>query len=148
MKIVRGNTLPDYSLLSMKIGNVEKDGYQHHEKWQYKPIMGVNVEDVTGDEIDSLSEKDYQSAINNLESAYASGNTKNIDEARAKINANMQIVSEQIAIIPTNFQTEIETYEFQGRVDENTFLVYISTETGKEEKIFMVIDTPGGELAI
>ena len=66
MKIVRGNTLPDYSLLSMKIGNVEKDGYQHHEKWQYKPIMGVNVEDVSGDEIDSLSEKDYQAAITRI----------------------------------------------------------------------------------
>ena len=36
MKIVRGNTLPDYSLLSMKAGSAEIDGYQHHEKWQYK----------------------------------------------------------------------------------------------------------------
>ena len=63
MKIVRGNTLPDYSLLSMKIGSVEIDGYQHHEKWQYKPIMGVNVEDVTGDEIMSLSEHEYNAAL-------------------------------------------------------------------------------------
>lgn len=31
MKIVRGNTLPDYSLLSIKAGSAEIDGYQHHE---------------------------------------------------------------------------------------------------------------------
>lgn len=69
MKIVRGNTLPDYSLLSMKIGSVEIDGYQHHEKWQYKPIMGVNVEDVTGDEIMSLSEHEYNAALLRIDSS-------------------------------------------------------------------------------
>lgn len=57
MKIVRGNTLPDYSLLSMKKGNIEIDGYQHHEKWQYKPIMGVNVEDINGEDIIEISEE-------------------------------------------------------------------------------------------
>ena len=60
MKIVRGNTLPDYSLLSMKAGSAEIDGYQHHEKWQYKPIMGVNVEDVTGENITQLSKEEYR----------------------------------------------------------------------------------------
>ncbi len=63
MIIVRGNTLPDYSLLSMKVGSAEMDGYQHHEKWQYKPIMGVNVEDVLGEEILNISEEDYQHAL-------------------------------------------------------------------------------------
>lgn len=55
MKIIRGNTLPDYSLLSMHAGSAEVDGYQHHEKWQYKPIMGVNVQEVTGDEVENLT---------------------------------------------------------------------------------------------
>ena len=87
MIIVRGNTLPDYSLLSMKIGNVEKDGYQHHEKWQYKPIMGVNVEDITGEEVLELSDAEYDSALQrisdsklihslfNLEKTFADGTT-------------------------------------------------------------------------
>ena len=59
MIIVRGNTLPDYSLLSMKVGSAEIDGYQHHEKWQYKPIMGVNVENVTGDNIAELTQEEF-----------------------------------------------------------------------------------------
>ena len=62
MIIVRGNTLPDYSLLSMKAGSAEIDGYQHHEKWQYKPIMGVNVEDVTGDDIAELTQEEFTKA--------------------------------------------------------------------------------------
>ena len=55
MIIVRGNTLPDYSLLSLKAGSAEIDGYQHHEKWQYKPIMGVNVDEISGENILLLS---------------------------------------------------------------------------------------------
>lgn len=66
MKIVRGNTLPDYSLLSIKAGSAEIDGYQHHEKWQYKPIMGVNVEDVTGEDIVQLSEEEHKAAIGGI----------------------------------------------------------------------------------
>ena len=40
------------------------------------------------------------------------------------------------------------TYEFKGRIEDNNFIVYINTENGKEENIFMIIDTPGGTLAI
>lgn len=69
MKIVRGNTLPDYSLLSMKAGSAEIDGYQHHEKWQYKPIMGVNVEDVLGEDIINISSQDYEKALKRIGSS-------------------------------------------------------------------------------
>lgn len=71
-----------------------------------------------------------------------------IEEAQKKINSNLEILSEGRAIIPTDFQTEVEVYEFKGRVGENNFIVYVNAETGKEEKIFMIVDTPGGELAI
>jgi uncharacterized radical SAM superfamily Fe-S cluster-containing enzyme len=46
MKIIRGNTLPDYSLLSSIANKSALDAYQHHERWQHKPIMGVNVDEV------------------------------------------------------------------------------------------------------
>lgn len=66
MKIVRGNTLPDYSLLSMNAGSAEIDGYQHHEKWQYKPIMGVNVEDILGEDILNISSDDFERALKRI----------------------------------------------------------------------------------
>lgn len=71
-----------------------------------------------------------------------------MQQAKSKINSNLEILSEKIAIIPTDFQTELTTYEFKGKIDENNFIVYINVENGKEEKIFMILDTPGGTLAI
>jgi radical SAM protein with 4Fe4S-binding SPASM domain len=66
MIIVRGNTLPDYSLLSLKAGSAEIDGYQHHEKWQYKPIMGVNVDEISGENVLLLSAEEYEAALKRI----------------------------------------------------------------------------------
>ena len=69
-----------------------------------------------------------------------------IDEARRKINPSLEITSEGTAIIPTEWKTEIYCYEFKGKVDDKEFLVYINTETGKEEDVLVIINTPGGIL--
>ena len=71
-----------------------------------------------------------------------------MEEAKAKLNPKLEILSEGKAIIPTDFQTELTTYEFKGKIGENNFIVYVNVENGKEEKIFMILDTPGGTLAI
>lgn len=71
-----------------------------------------------------------------------------IDQAREKINPNLEILSEKIAVIPTKWKTEILCYEFKGRVDDRQFLIYINTETGEEEDILVILDTPGGILTI
>ena len=71
-----------------------------------------------------------------------------IEEAREKLNSNIEIFSEGMAIIPTDWKTELLTYEFKGRVDENDFIVYLNTMTGKEEKIFMIVETPNGVLTV
>lgn len=71
-----------------------------------------------------------------------------IDEARNKINPKLEIVSENMAIIPTEWKTEIECYEFKGKVKNKEFLVYINGETGKEEDILVILETPGGTLTV
>ncbi len=71
-----------------------------------------------------------------------------MEDAKKKINSNIEIYYEGMALIPTDWRTEILTYEFKGRVDENDFIVYINTETGKEQEIFMIIDTPNGILTV
>ena len=60
MRIIRGNTLPDYSLLSQNASGFNIDGYQHHEKWQYQPVMGVNVDEVDGAAVEALSPADVE----------------------------------------------------------------------------------------
>ncbi len=71
-----------------------------------------------------------------------------IEEARSKINDKLQILSEGTAIIPTEWKTEIYCYEFKGKVEDKEFLVYINTDTGKEEDILVILDTPGGTLTV
>ena len=69
-----------------------------------------------------------------------------IEEAKANLNKNLEITSEGLAIIPTEWKTEILCYEFKGKIDDTDFLVYINAETGREENILVIIDTPNGIL--
>ncbi|MCX7922779.1 MAG: germination protein YpeB [Clostridia bacterium] len=69
-------------------------------------------------------------------------------QARALINPKVQVLSSGMAIIPTDYKTELYTYEFKGKMNNRDFLVYINAETGKEENILMIIDTPNGILTI
>ena len=66
--------------------------------------------------------------------------------ARANLNKNLEITSSNLAIIPTEWRTEVFCYEFKGKINNTDFLVYINAETGKEENILVIIDTPNGIL--
>lgn len=70
------------------------------------------------------------------------------EEARSMIGDRMEIVSSGLAIIPTDYKTELFTYEFKGKLNGRDFIVYINAETGKEEKILMIVDTPNGILTM
>ena len=69
-------------------------------------------------------------------------------EAKKTLNKNLQISSEGLAIIPTEFKTEILCYEFKGNVDGKDFLVYINAENGREEDILIITNTPNGTLTM
>lgn len=71
-----------------------------------------------------------------------------LEKAKENINENLNILSESMAIIPTEWKTEIFCYEFKGKVDDKEFLVYINADTGKEEDILVVLDTPNGNLTM
>lgn len=70
------------------------------------------------------------------------------EEAKTTINKNLEILSESLAVIPTEFQTELLCWEFKGTVDGTEFLVYINAETGREEDILVIQNTPNGILTM
>ena len=70
------------------------------------------------------------------------------EQAREFINKDLEIMGEGLAMIPTEFQTELLCWEFKGKVEEKEFLVYINVETGKEEDVLIILDTPNGTLTI
>ena len=70
------------------------------------------------------------------------------EKAKENLNKSLQIESEGTAIIPTEFKTEIFCWEFKGKVDDTEFLVYINAETGAEEDILVIKNTPNGTLTM
>jgi spore germination protein len=70
------------------------------------------------------------------------------EEARKKINGKVKIESSGLAIIPTNYKKEIFCHEFKGKLNDKDFIVYINAETGEEEDILLIVNTPDGVLTI
>lgn len=71
-----------------------------------------------------------------------------VNEARKLVNQDVEIVSERLALIPTDWSTEILVYEFKGKVDDRNFIVYVNADNGKEEDVFLLIESENGILAI
>ena len=68
------------------------------------------------------------------------------EEAKESLNKNLNIESEALAVIPTEWKTEVLCWEFEGNVEGLDFIVYVNAETGKEEDILIITNTPEGTL--
>ena len=84
--------------------------------------------------------------LNNHEKRDVSNVAISKEEAKEGLNQKLEILSEGLAIIPTEWKSEVLCWEFKGRVDETDFLVYINAETGKEEDILVIVNTSNGTL--
>ena len=70
------------------------------------------------------------------------------NQAKKTLNKNLNIKSEGLAIIPTEYKTEILCYEFKGIIENREFIVYINAKTGEEEDILVIYNTPNGTLTM
>ena len=52
-----------------------------------------------------------------------------LEDAKAKLSDNITIENERMAVIPLDDKTEKYCYEFEGKVEDKRFLVYINAET-------------------
>lgn len=69
-----------------------------------------------------------------------------IEKAREQLSDKIEISSEKMAIIPTEWRTEKFCYEFKGKIENIDFIAYINAETGEEEDILIITNTPNGVL--
>ena len=118
--------------------------YNQDNVIMYPDLIKVKVALDDG-EILGVETKGY---LNNHTERKISKNVISIDEAKSKLNKNLNIQSEGMAMIPTEFKTEILCYEFKGKINDSEFLVYINAETGDEEDILIVYNTPNGVLTM
>ena len=70
------------------------------------------------------------------------------EQAKEGLNKNLDIESEGLAVIPTEYKTENLCWEFKGKVEDKEFLVYINVENGNEEDILVIVNTPNGTLTM
>lgn len=71
-----------------------------------------------------------------------------VEEARKKINENMEVYYSGMAYIPTDYKKELFCYEFKGKLNGSDFIVYINAVTGEEEDILIIVNTPNGVLTM
>lgn len=69
-----------------------------------------------------------------------------VEEAKESLNDELTIESEELAMIPTEWKTEVLCWEFEGNYDGLDFIVYVNCETGKEEDVLIITNTPNGTL--
>ena len=70
------------------------------------------------------------------------------EDAKKNLNKNLDIQSEKLAVIPTEWKTEILCYEFKGKIEDKEYLVYINASTGEEQDILIITNTPTGVLTM
>lgn len=70
-----------------------------------------------------------------------------LNTAEAVVSDDLEILSHQLALIPTDGEHEVLCYEFKCRTPENSHvIVYINTATGNEEKILLLLENENGTL--
>lgn len=70
-------------------------------------------------------------------------------QARGKVSPRLQEVKGgRLALIPVSPDKEKLTYEFQGQLKKDTFLIYINALDGTEEQILRVVRNPEGVLTL
>lgn len=73
----------------------------------------------------------------------------NEEQAREKVPAGLEVLSSQLALVPSDGKYEKLCYEFKC-TDENDrhCLIYVGAESGEQEKILILIEDESGALTI
>ncbi|HEY8423254.1 MAG TPA: germination protein YpeB [Clostridia bacterium] len=64
------------------------------------------------------------------------------EQARERVSPRLNVENIRLALIPKEWGEEILTYEFYSSYGDNLYIVYVNAESGQEENILMVINTP------
>lgn len=70
------------------------------------------------------------------------------NQAKSRVGKKLKINSIKLVVIPTEANKEVLCYEFSGNYNNDNFKVYINADTGFEQKIVQIINTPNGQLTM
>ncbi len=70
------------------------------------------------------------------------------EAAKSKVNPHVEILSSSLAVIPNDGGSEKFCWQIEGKLDNRRCLIYVNTQTGAEEKLFILIESETGTLAV
>ncbi len=71
-----------------------------------------------------------------------------MDEARERINTNLEVTGTKMALVPKDSMQEVLCYEFHGAFAERNFIIYVNAANGHEENILLLIESEQGVLTV
>ena len=72
-----------------------------------------------------------------------------VDDARAKVSPKLDVLREQLALIPTDGEYEVLCWEFVCEAENSQhYIVCINAATGAEQKILILLEDENGTLAL
>ena len=110
----------------------------------YSDLIKVRVALDTG-EIIGIETKGY---LMNHTQREATTPALSAEEAKAYVSTRLAVNSTGLAIIPKDSMQEVLCYEFHGTFGDKNFLVYVNADNGREEKIFLLIESEDGILTV
>lgn len=70
------------------------------------------------------------------------------EEAYDRAASVMEVTDQKLAVIPLETKKEVLCYELKGKIDQDEYLIYLNAETGKQEKILLLLVSENGTLTI
>lgn len=110
----------------------------------YSDLIKVRVALDTG-EIVGMETKGYLMNHRERENVTAA---LSAEEARANVSTRLSVNSTGLAVVPKDSMQEVLCYEFHGTFKDKNFLVYVNAENGREEEIFILIESDEGILTV
>ena len=84
-------------------------------------------------QIVGFSNEDYLKSVNSETKVAKPKITA--DEARQKINPQVKVMEERLAVITNDLNEAVLCHEFMGTLDNDTYRIFINADTGTEEKV-------------
>ncbi len=156
---VEDSTLSDQEYMDKGVAFLERLGYYDMEpvwisnnnstvyvNYAYKKDGVVCYPDIiivkmTADTADVVGMEGQNYVYNHVERSFAEPALEEV--ARAVLSPNLTVVSSRLALIPTEWNTEILTYEYVTTLGTDTYYVYVDAVSPKEVKMLKVIDDDG-----
>lgn len=130
-------TIKEYGIITINYA------YEENDVLIYPDLIKVKVALDNGD-ILGIETTGY---LNNHEKRNIDKNNIISKEDAIKVsNENLKIEETRLAIIPTEFETEVFCWELKGTVENRKFLLYVNAKTGNVEDILVIIKTENGTL--